>query len=161
MNSGISHFIVRIVLGTAVVVAFSAFRRSVARFFGPQTNAIICLLTLSQFHFLFYASRTLPNTFALILVLWSLKYWIESQYDRMLFLLVFASVIFRSELCLLAGPILILEIYRRRIYFFEYLFKGIKYTLFCLGKISFCLICCSFNCNCRFILLAKTVVARR
>ena len=58
---------VRIVLGTLVLGAFAFFRGAVHRKFGFRVSQVLAVLTLSQFHFLFYASRTLPNTFALAL----------------------------------------------------------------------------------------------
>lgn len=41
-------------------------RRGVARRFGRPTALFFAILTCTQFHLPFYASRTLPNSFALI-----------------------------------------------------------------------------------------------
>ena len=66
-NVSLCESAVRIVLGTLVLGAFAFFRGAVHRKFGFRVSQVLAVLTLSQFHFLFYASRTLPNTFALAL----------------------------------------------------------------------------------------------
>jgi len=39
----------------------------VGKVFGARISSVLALVSLTQFHFLFYASRTLPNTFAVAL----------------------------------------------------------------------------------------------
>ena len=58
---------VRATLGLLVCFSFIAFRRAVHRKLGAPVSAFLTLITISQFHFLFYASRPVPNTFALVL----------------------------------------------------------------------------------------------
>ena len=59
--------LVRAVLGVLVCVSFAAFRRAAQTKLGPVVGVFLSLITVCQFHFLFYASRPLPNTFALVL----------------------------------------------------------------------------------------------
>ena len=58
---------VRFFLGLLGLLAFSKFCKSIATKFGKDVGKIMVVLTVTQFHFLFYISRPLPNTFALIL----------------------------------------------------------------------------------------------
>ena len=58
---------VRSVLGCMVCLSLIGFLRAVRSWLGPLVSSFALLLTMVQFHFLFYASRTLPNTFALVL----------------------------------------------------------------------------------------------
>ncbi|KAI6107933.1 glycosyltransferase family 22 protein [Pisolithus sp. B1] len=88
---------------------------AVSKRFGRLTSWLFSLLTLSQFHFLFWMSRTLPNMFALIPV--NLAYFTlynrapqsihpsRASVDIAVGLLVFTAVIFRSEVALLLGPL--------------------------------------------------------
>ena len=63
-------FSVRGVLGLLVCISFAAFRRAAQQKFGKVVAAFLVIITCVQFHFLFYASRPLPNTFALVLGMW-------------------------------------------------------------------------------------------
>ena len=62
-------YLVRIVLGLLNSFALSKFRKFLSTKFGYDVGVIFAILTCSQFHLLFYASRTLPNSFAFGLVL--------------------------------------------------------------------------------------------
>lgn len=57
---------VRGVLGLLNSAALVAFGRSVQRAFGTSAGVWFALFQASQFHVMYYASRTLPNMFALI-----------------------------------------------------------------------------------------------
>jgi alpha-1,6-mannosyltransferase len=59
-----AQFIVRGVLGLVNAGALVLFANNVRRAFGSGTARWFLLLQASQFHLLFYASRTLPNMFA-------------------------------------------------------------------------------------------------
>ncbi|KHN85099.1 putative valine--tRNA ligase, cytoplasmic [Toxocara canis] len=61
-----SLFAARTVLGMGVLLSFCNFARCIEKHFGRHTADFLRLITVTQFHFLFYASRPLPNTFALI-----------------------------------------------------------------------------------------------
>ncbi|XP_075553270.1 alg12 alpha-1,6-mannosyltransferase isoform X2 [Dermacentor variabilis] len=62
----VAQFVVRAVLGTMVACAYREFSRALQKEFGSAMTNWLTLLTVSQFHFVFYMSRPLPNTFALI-----------------------------------------------------------------------------------------------
>jgi alpha-1,6-mannosyltransferase len=59
------------------------------------------ILTVSQFHLMFYSSRTLPNMFALPMVVLGYRYVLREQYFAALSLIGFATIVFRIELVLL------------------------------------------------------------
>jgi hypothetical protein len=58
--------IVRAILGLLNAAALIAFGRSVQKAFGTSAGIWYALFQASQFHIMYYASRTLPNMFALI-----------------------------------------------------------------------------------------------
>lgn len=59
-----AQFIVRAVLGMFNAACLVAFARGVRRSFGDWAGSWFVMLTCSQFHVMYYASRTLPNMFA-------------------------------------------------------------------------------------------------
>lgn len=59
-----AQLVVRAVLGLLNAAALLLFKANVSRAFGTSTGRWYAILQASQFHVLFYASRTLPNMFA-------------------------------------------------------------------------------------------------
>lgn len=59
-------FLVRAVLGLLVIFAWRRFRQQLEINFGQSVTIWFTLITASQFHFMYYLSRPLPNTFALV-----------------------------------------------------------------------------------------------
>ena len=57
-----------------------------------------------QFHWLFYCSRTLPNTFASLLVVIATAEWLDGRSHSVVRILTIAIVIFRAEIVLLIIP---------------------------------------------------------
>ena len=57
----------RIGLGIVVLHCLIRFKHAVAGVFGKSVASWMMFITASQFHFIFYMSRPLPNTFALAL----------------------------------------------------------------------------------------------
>ncbi|CAI5500960.1 unnamed protein product [Closterium sp. Naga37s-1] len=73
---------------------------------------------LSQFHLPFYASRPLPNVFALALANLAFTYWIKGKAAQALQTLVFAFVVFRCDVLILLAPIGLSLLLTRSIGFF-------------------------------------------
>lgn len=66
-NSTPLSFTVRFTMGALVLWSFVKLRNRITKSFGKGTSDWFVLITASQFHFIFYLSRPLANTFALVL----------------------------------------------------------------------------------------------
>jgi len=111
----ISQLIVRAVLACLVTWAFKVYRRAVRNRFGAQVSTWLSLITLSQFHFMFYSSRPLPNTMALVPVLLSLAFWLNDNPTMFIFTAASSILVFRGELAMFLGAVLLMEILMGRI----------------------------------------------
>ena len=137
-----------------VVFAFGRFRRSVEDVFGKETGRCLVVLVAVQFHLAFYMSRSLPNTFALaigmlrkyhysifgviylthfILVLIGLSKWIKGEIVQMIACFTFATVVFRSEIIVLFGPILLDVLLRKQLNIMKMSALGILFGSVSLG----------------------------
>ncbi|KJE88452.1 membrane protein SB87 [Capsaspora owczarzaki ATCC 30864] len=105
-----AQLIVRIVLGLFVAWTFGRFLRAITRRYSLRTAVYVAILSICQFHFLFYASRTLPNTMALPFVLLALAAWLDGRRQAMVAWFAFAGIIFRAELVVLFAPLLLSEL---------------------------------------------------
>ncbi|KAG8165178.1 hypothetical protein KVR01_005453 [Diaporthe batatas] len=103
------QFIVRALLGWFNAYSLLWFRRQLQNACGPAVARWYVVLQVSQFHVMFYASRTLPNMFAFGLTTFAFGLLLPHKQPakanpriRMaLALFVFAAVVFRSEIALL------------------------------------------------------------
>lgn len=129
----LSQYLVRIALGLYVLGAFSVFGNAIKFRFGPDVKRWLYLITVTQFHFMFYMSRPLPNTFALILVLLALAAWIKQNHTQFLWISGAAIIIFRSELAVFLGLILAAEIFSRRLSIGKLLKNVVPAGFFLLG----------------------------
>ncbi|KAI8603043.1 Alg9-like mannosyltransferase family-domain-containing protein [Dissophora ornata] len=135
-NGLVGQIVVRTVLGLFTFMGWHQVSRGIQHQFGKMTSVLFMLVSAVQFHWLFYASRTLPNTFALIFVNVAYSFWMQASQGsrsitkqnliRMIDCLVLATVVFRSEVLLLLGPIVLLELIMTRINLLETIFEGLK-----------------------------------
>ncbi|XP_061178921.1 dol-P-Man:Man(7)GlcNAc(2)-PP-Dol alpha-1,6-mannosyltransferase-like [Saccostrea echinata] len=121
LSKFISQYLVRIALGLYVLAALSAFGNAIKFRFGPGVKRWMFIITATQFHFMFYMSRPLPNTFALVLVLFALAAWIRQNHGQFLWISGAAIIIFRSELAVFLGLILAAELFSKRLSFTDFL----------------------------------------
>nr|XP_027200993.1 probable Dol-P-Man:Man(7)GlcNAc(2)-PP-Dol alpha-1,6-mannosyltransferase [Dermatophagoides pteronyssinus] len=93
----------------------------------------LTLLTITQFHLIFYSSRTLPNTFALILMLFAYDYWNHQQWSMFIFLFAFTVIVVRFETIILFSIICLIEcFYTRRLSLINIFIYGIPSGCFSL-----------------------------
>ncbi|KAI1476677.1 glycosyltransferase family 22 protein [Daldinia eschscholtzii] len=104
-----AQLIVRGVLGLFNVGALLVFKSNVEKAYGKSVARWYALLQLSQFHILFYASRTLPNMFAFGLTTLAFSQLIGDptqkiqvwRYKLAIAYLTIATAVFRAELAIL------------------------------------------------------------
>jgi len=105
-----SQYIVRGTLMLLVLSAFISYKRSISVRLGGRIGNLVVVFTLSQFHLLFYSSRPLPNIFALVVVLHAYAAFTVSNLTRFTLLSAASILVFRAELAILLGLMLIMEV---------------------------------------------------
>ncbi|KAI7902184.1 Alg9-like mannosyltransferase family-domain-containing protein [Cokeromyces recurvatus] len=112
------QILVRIVLAALVIISLGKFTSGVKALFGSRTAIWTLLLLHCQFHFVFWSSRTLPNTLALPWTLFGLSHWISSLSQMsgredhlrwMIRYLTFTGIVFRFEVGILLVILLGIE----------------------------------------------------
>uniref|UniRef100_A0A8D9C083 Mannosyltransferase n=1 Tax=Cacopsylla melanoneura TaxID=428564 RepID=A0A8D9C083_9HEMI len=127
------QLLVRCVLGTAVIFSWSKYKSTVEYLFGEGVARWLLILTVSQFHFMFYLSRTLPNIMALPFVLFALHAWLRKQHSALIWMSGICVVIFRAELVLFLGLLILFELFYLRLSITGLLVRGIPIGLCCLA----------------------------
>nr|AJC98474.1 AGAP000102 [Anopheles coluzzii] len=109
------QYAVRFALAGTVVFAWSRLKKTILHRFGVTVGVWFMLITATQFHFMFYMSRPLPNIMALPLVLLAIDYWLNRCVKRFVVCSGAAIIIFRAELAMLLGLYLLYDLYYQRI----------------------------------------------
>ncbi|XP_078731016.1 dol-P-Man:Man(7)GlcNAc(2)-PP-Dol alpha-1,6-mannosyltransferase [Lampetra fluviatilis] len=129
----VSQYIVRGCLGVCVLLALCRYIGAVRAEFGHRVSVFTALVTASQFHLLFYSSRSLPNSMALPLVLEAMAAWLGSRHATFVRCSACAVLVFRVEIALLVGPMLLLSLWRRQLSVTDALRLAVPAGLFFLG----------------------------
>ena len=95
----------RLVLAVVTAAAFARFSRAAGRAFGSPTRRLLCVLAAVQFHGPFYASRFLPNSLALPLVLWAYGAALDGHRGTALGLLGAVVASIRCDVAAIALPL--------------------------------------------------------
>lgn len=110
-----SQLAVRLVLAMLSSICLACLINAIESAFNRRVAQCSALLIAVQFHVLFYASRTLPNTFAAMFVALAFAALLSSRPQSAVALLIVATALFRCELALLAIPLILQLLITRQI----------------------------------------------
>uniref|UniRef100_A0A1A9WC12 Mannosyltransferase n=1 Tax=Glossina brevipalpis TaxID=37001 RepID=A0A1A9WC12_9MUSC len=115
INKFWTQYVVRAMLALMVSFAWNRWKQVISKIYGLHVSLWLNLITLSQFHLMFYMSRTLPNIIVLPLVIYALTCWLTGQTKPFIIYSGIAILIFRSELLIFLGLLLLIDILCKRI----------------------------------------------
>ncbi|XP_075409582.1 dol-P-Man:Man(7)GlcNAc(2)-PP-Dol alpha-1,6-mannosyltransferase isoform X1 [Tenrec ecaudatus] len=128
-----SQLVVRTTLGLGVLAALWKLQREVQRQFGATVATLFCWVTASQFHLMFYCTRTLPNVLALPVALLAATAWLRRRWACFLWLSALAAIVFRAELAVLLGLQLLLLLVGGQVGLRKVLRHAVPAGVLCLG----------------------------
>ncbi|KAJ2953273.1 hypothetical protein O0L34_g853 [Tuta absoluta] len=115
INKFWTQYVVRLALSLTVIVAWSRLRSTLQKQYGSTFSWWFTLITVSQYHFMFYMSRPLPNIMVLPLVLLAFDGWLSGKYKQFIISAGASIVIFRAELAMLFGLFLIIDLHFKKL----------------------------------------------
>ncbi|XP_012540418.1 probable Dol-P-Man:Man(7)GlcNAc(2)-PP-Dol alpha-1,6-mannosyltransferase [Monomorium pharaonis] len=114
-NKFIAQYVVRITLGLLVIITFKLYRNGLQNIFGLQFTNWFVIITVTQYHFMYYLSRPLPNIMVMPLVLMALYGWLRQSHILFIWSSAAAIIIFRAELAILLGLFLLYDIASKKL----------------------------------------------
>ncbi|CAM9873205.1 unnamed protein product, partial [Ectocarpus sp. 12 AP-2014] len=124
-----SQVAARLALGLLCWLAFRRFNSAVASRFGDAPAGWAAGVWALQFHLPFYMSRTLPNVFALCVVLLALQAWLRDNVPRALGLFTVATLVFRCDVVVLLGPLTLQLLLTGRVRPLDVIMAGLKWGI--------------------------------
>ncbi|XP_057653618.1 dol-P-Man:Man(7)GlcNAc(2)-PP-Dol alpha-1,6-mannosyltransferase [Diorhabda carinulata] len=115
VNKFWAQYLVRTILATCVIYTFNLLSKTLEKELGTRWLQWFIAITVTQSHFMFYLSRPLPNILALPLVLLALNGWLKNNQKSFILFSGAAIIIFRAELSLFLGILLLYDLYYKRI----------------------------------------------
>ncbi|KAL0236494.1 hypothetical protein GEMRC1_003076 [Eukaryota sp. GEM-RC1] len=103
-------FIPRFFLGTIVFLSLTSISKKIRILSGSLASTLFLFICSSQFHLPFYATRLLPNTFALVFTNFAVSFLLNNKLATAFSLLGSASLILRSELLAFTGPLFLIYV---------------------------------------------------
>ncbi|CAD6992817.1 unnamed protein product [Ceratitis capitata] len=110
-----AQYVVRLILAAVVTTSWHKLRHVITRQLGTEVRLWFTIITLTQFHFIFYMSRPLPNIMALPVVLYALAFWLQGQTKPFIITSGIAILVFRSELLIFLGLLLAYDVIFRKV----------------------------------------------
>ncbi|KAL7301550.1 hypothetical protein TKK_0005982 [Trichogramma kaykai] len=110
LNKFFSQYVVRAVLGLTVIVTFKLYKKALRSIFGAKLASWFLIISVTQYHFIYYLSRPLPNTMAMPLVLLALYGWLKQKHVLFIVSSGAAIILFRAEIAMLLGLFLLYDI---------------------------------------------------
>ncbi|KAL1747332.1 Alg9-like mannosyltransferase family-domain-containing protein [Schizophyllum fasciatum] len=128
------QIIARLLLAALACAPLMLLRRAVQREFGRLTSLFFVLVCATQFHMLFWMSRTVPNTYAFVLTTIATALLLgrssNKRTRRAIALLTAGGILFRAELALLLAPSTIQALASGRISLRQAISTGIPFHKF-------------------------------
>ncbi|KAI8912447.1 Alg9-like mannosyltransferase family-domain-containing protein [Gorgonomyces haynaldii] len=118
-------YLVRFAVAGLHAATTSFLNKMVKKKYGKAVSRWFIGLLLVQFHLMFWGSRTLPNVFGLMLFELGLGFWIKTDYYYMLICLSVSSLVFRAEISLLSGLLVLQDIFLLKKYSFGLAFVAV------------------------------------
>lgn len=105
----------RFALSSFVVLSLSSINQAIHKRYGLTYRLCFLIATINQFHYMFYAGRFLPNTFASILANLAFASWINRQYSKSIIYIALCVVIFRFDTSIFFGWLLLDGVFIRKL----------------------------------------------
>ncbi|KAG7298077.1 hypothetical protein JYU34_018847 [Plutella xylostella] len=104
------QYVVRLTLALFIVAAWKRLRDTLQKQYGHSFAWWYTAITITQYHFMFYMSRPLPNIMAMPLVLLAFEGWLSGKYKQFIISAGASIIIFRSELAMLFGLFVLIDL---------------------------------------------------